>query len=447
MERVNQDREITSMPFVPAVKEKEYFELNKIEVRDLPNGIKIISMGRVLEDDFTVGVRADFNTGAYNDPPGKSGLHHLGEHLICDPALQEEGSKIDAQINGITSSTNYTFTLNGIANPSVRNFGVWPLLKGFRDSLVNPLGHFNDFEAAILKEKGIVLRELEERKSNQNVQSDEFKDKVIFARNNPVVTNAGGTPKGLSRISREDIKGLIEKVLIPDKTIISAFCQGPKGLNIIVADELAELFSSFPRSGKISHPVDRNLLDLLNPEFDSQGVYIRKGISKRPMSSIWLVCLMQGEPYSESSLALEKLSSAISKKVHDYVRERGISYGGFFGFEQQGNNQLCYTNFPLQTTNRMVDDIKSDLIPNINGILEKTSESEFADIIESERLRQLAIPMSAVSRYDLMISGLLEYGKCIDADQIRQRYFEVSPQRLKSSRDKIVEAQPAIFVL
>ena len=447
MERINNAPEITGIPFVQDGKDREYFEANNIEVRDLPNGIKIVSVGRVVDDQFTAEIRADFATGAYNDPADKPGLHHLGEHLICDPSLEEEGSRNDAKINGVTSSTTYTFTLDGIANPSVRNFGVWPLLTGFRDSLVNPLSHFSDFDAAIFKEKGVVLRELAERKSNQEIQGNEFKYKTIFAKNNPIAIDSGGTPKGLSRISRENVEGLIEKALVPDKTIVSAFCQGPKGLNIAVANELAELFSSFPRAGENSQPVDRKLLNSLNPTFNPQGVYIRRGISRRPVSPVELVWLMQGEPYSEASCALDRLASALSKKVHDYVRDRRISYGGFFGFDQVGSTQLCYARFPLQTTKGMVDNIKTNLIPDIKGIFESVSVSEFEDVIESERLRQLAIPLSSQNRYVLMINGLIEYGKCVEADRLKQRYFDITPQNLKSLRDKLLEGQPAVFIL
>ncbi len=447
MERNDHKHDIRYIPFVTKEREQGYLESNNIEVRDLSNGIKIVSAGRILEDQFTVELRADFATGAYNDPAGKPGLHHVGEHLICDPDLEEEGSKIDAIINGSTSSLTYTFTLDGIANPSVRNFGVWPLLAGFRDSLVNPLGHFTDFDAAILKEKGVVLRELAERKNNQEIQGGEFKYKTIFAKNNPVTNDSGGTPQGLSRITRDDIEVLIEKVLIPDKTIVSAFSQGARGLNISVANELSELFSSFPKTEESSHPVDRHLLDLLNPKFDSQGVFVRRGLNRRPVSYVELVWLMQGQPYSESSCALDRLTPALSKKVHDYVRERRISYWGNFGFEQVGNTQLCYTRFPLQTNKDIVDNIKSDLIPNIKGIFANVSESEFTEVIESERLRQLAIPMSTQSRYTLMISSLIEYGRCIDADHLKQRYFNVTSEQLKGLRDKILGIEPTVFIL
>lgn len=145
----SQEKEV----FVPKDKERGYFESHDIEFHELANGIKVIGSTRNVDDTFNANIAVSFATGAYNDPRGKEGLHHLLEHLIINDELDDTASKLDARFNGETGSRTYRFTLGGPSHPDVHDFGVWPFLPGFRDTLSNPLGHYQKPDEAIVKEK------------------------------------------------------------------------------------------------------------------------------------------------------------------------------------------------------------------------------------------------------------------------------------------------------
>ena len=124
--------------FVPEGQEDEYCRKHNIEFRRLPNGAVILGTPRKVEDKMHATVEFIFPTGAYFDPPGRSGLHHFLEHIITNgPAFRaiEDHRHVSAR------ASVETFTLlapNNAANSGFPDYGIWPSLHSIREILDDP---------------------------------------------------------------------------------------------------------------------------------------------------------------------------------------------------------------------------------------------------------------------------------------------------------------------
>lgn len=430
--------------FVPKDKEQEYFQKHNIEFRELKNGIKIIGSTRNVEDVIDANISVDFATGGYNDPPGKEGLHHLLEHLIINDELQDKAHKLDSQFNGSTGNRIYQFTLEGVAHPSVHEFGVWPFLSGFRDTLANPLAHYQKPDEAIDKEKGVVLRELAEREANEDWKADRFAEKIIFDHKNPINCPSGGTKEGIANISRDDLEQATRQIFIPDRTVVSFTVAGNKQISSKLTHELEDLFEEFPRSDASSRPVSLGLCEKLNPNFDREGVYINTNI-QNDISRVNFIWLMSVEDYSVESFALNRLGSLLSKKIHDYVRSQHLSYGASFGVFPLGKLRLAGAKFLLQSRVDATDFV-AEVRNNILSEFKNIDDQEFEYVNQLEKLRQIARLMPVFERHSILLEGLSDYDRVVDGDKMKEMYQKITTGQMKDWRDRIVQTNPAIFV-
>lgn len=392
----------TEVPLVPKGQEEQYYHQNNIEVRRLPNGITVMGAARVVDDEHNAEIQTCFKTGAVNDPPDKIGLHHLSEHLAVNPLLSSYALSIDANMNAFTTSTGYGFSLSGIANPEVKNFGVWPLIGGYAQMLIDPLSNYPNPEEAIKKEKAIVLRELAERNEQEEKKLEVFRNTTIFACDNPMNFISGGTPEGIENIRQEDVEDLVQKVMIPDGTIVSVFSQGDPKLNAKVAKVLAEAFANFPREASVANPPDETLNSRLNPNFKAGAIYDCQENETKNVRQILFVWKFEGPDYSQEAFAIERLTPVISKKLHDWVREQGLSYGAFASASNIEGNYLWVLQFPLGARENLQSFLKNELARQIQHEIATISDIELDQVNNHETLRQLAVPMPIKNRFGLV---------------------------------------------
>jgi predicted Zn-dependent peptidase len=436
--------------FVPVEREQDYLEAHRIRVRQLDNGLTIISAWRSMDDAASVDIRTFFNTGAINDPADKLGSHHLLEHLVAGPNDGQKAAQLGAYFNGSTSWDSYTFTLNGISNPNVREYGIWPFLPEYTGNLKFPLDHHSNKEQATQTQREIILRELEERYSDQGMKKAIFRYQSLFASDNPIMIGllkAGGTPEGLAPIKVPDLEEMSQKIFIPDKTMVLLLTQAPtRESNDLIMDQLSSEFGSFPNSVKKSMDVDKSKKSTLNPDFKPGNVYILPENSEKPTNHVQLYWLHQVEDYTLENASLNMLTNILDRQISEYVRNNGISYGG--SLEIASYDEIKFGTIDFQIKNEDIENrLRSNIIPGIKEMIGDLTASQLSESLEAIALRNEAVPESTMSKIDTLVSSLKNHGRVFDLERYQSMLTGITVKDLQNWQEKIVAGDPAIFIL
>lgn len=298
----------------------------------------------------------------------------------------------------------------------------------------------------LLKKKGVVLRELAEREDDDDWNAQRFSEQIILAHDNPVNHPSGGTSEGIASITRRDLEQSTSQIFIPDRTTVSFTAEGNRQLSGQLTNDLETLFEEFSRSDASSRPVTDDLYGKFNPDFEREGVFINPNVKSNDISRVKFVWIIPSEDYTTETYALYRLESLLSKKVSDYVRAQHLSYGGSFDVNPLASrSRLLEVRFPLQSrvdATDFVTKLRGDILTEFKNI----EDQEFDKVNQSEKLRQVARPMGVFERHSILLNGLTDYGRVVDADKIKEMYQRITSGQLREWRDRIVQTNPAIFV-
>lgn len=438
----NAEKKLWTPPFVPLEEEAEYLDKHHLGITTLDNGIKMYNMSRVVGDKAEATIDIRFPTGAYNDPYGQAGSHHLLEHLVVDYTLRDT----EAHIHGSTSPWDTRYQLGGVANPDVTEYGVWPVIAGYKEMLAAPLEHHDDIDAAVAREKRIILRERDERAERQKFV--EFKSDILYDDKNPIRADIPGTPESLGSITRDDMFQLGEQVNIPDGAVVTIYSEGRPDTSARLRDRLLEGFVEFPRVGKKSRQVDRELVRRLNPDLEVGHPYIFESRNNEPTRYIDLAWILTGSRPLVQDLALQRLTPLFAQTVSEYVRDEGLSYGGDFQVQNIDHElKLCFASFALANRSDIGEFVADRLVGQIQRHWGRIPDQTFNALNANEQLKQAAIPLSAHDRFGIFLDGMFNHnGRIIDADQVKQLFTQIQPDMMKDWRTQIIDNRPVVFI-
>ncbi len=432
--------------FVSERDEWSYLGRNHAEIRRLKNGATILGMTQRSDDEAQVSVRYTYSSGAYFDPKGKSGLHHLLEHLVSKRPY-EVASKFDAQYGAATSPHMTQYGLNGILNPQIEGYGVLPALPLLHTQAARPIDTIGNLQSAIETEIGVILGEIKESKSRHEDQLSRALCRVLFDPENPINTNVPGTYEDLLSITPEDVVEISNRVFSPDNLVITVFGKGKEENTSLVVDQIEDSTKGLPES-KVRHPsVDRALFDLIHPDFKPGSIYTYDTGMQTGMVTVLFVWNIASPENSTESMASIRLMENAQLNLHSFFRDEGLGYSSSVNSDCAGQyvTQSLRLNIPARQD---IVDFSKALAPQLQtSVFEKIKDSEIEHMLEIYRKRQLATPIKADTRFNYLVNGILHYGKIIDADEMSRRSSAVTPSHLKEWRDTFLATPPAVLVV
>lgn len=443
------DRKIPDALLVPPSHEEAYLEAHRIRRTQLPNGIKIFSVWSRTDGAAFAGIRTYFDTGGINDPDGKAGAHHLLEHLVASTSEERRANRIGASFNGTTSWDSYRFTLEGIANPKVRNYGVIPFLDEYTRNLKSPLGHHADLHEETAYQKKIVLREVAEKLTGPSYERELFRSKTMFGEEHPetkAITEVGGTQQGLDKTTVGDLADLSDQLFIPAGTTSFVYTQGPtRKSNELITDKLASDLSSLPDKGKQPLGVDRSIANTINPQFNMGDFYDFPGSGQSSVRQVEVVWLHEAADFSKDLSALDSFIGVVNPDINEYIRRQGVSYGARLSFSNVDTLRLCSLEFQVERQDA-IDVLTGKLIPDIRHMVQGIKPSDLSTALDAETLRRAAVPMSPEEKVALLMSGINGYGGVLDIEKYRNQKQELSVKDLQAWQERLLSKDPAIFL-
>src|SRR5204862_6784157 len=135
----------------------------------------------------------------YFDPKGKSGIHHLFEHLSAFTPLKI-AQKHHTYFNATTSSQEVRLIARGTANPQVMNYGLWNVLPDIIRQIIPPYEFTEKLSGILEKEKEVVFNEINEDQANHNSHVRKAIDAIVLDSSNPIRTNTMGKKEDMESI-------------------------------------------------------------------------------------------------------------------------------------------------------------------------------------------------------------------------------------------------------
>lgn len=183
----------------------------------LPNGLVVI-----LAPDPTatgVAVWTTFRAGALRDPPGKTGLAHLVEHLVFSGGTPETDyaalleSRQARHLNAETGFAAMTFEV--IVPPEELPVALWVMAE--RLATRAPRIDARDVD----RERRVVVQERSLRRVDAPYgHADEQLLRRIYAGPHPLRGGVIGIPEELASVGPDDVHAFVERYLVPSNAVL-----------------------------------------------------------------------------------------------------------------------------------------------------------------------------------------------------------------------------------
>jgi processing peptidase subunit beta len=196
----------------------------------------------------TVGVWID--AGSRDETPSNNGVAHFLEHLIFKGTPKRSQHQLELQIENMGGHLNaYTSREQTVYYAKVFKSDVPVAMDMLGDILQNA----NFDEAAVNREREVILREMEEVEKQQ--------EEVIFDRlhetafqDNALGMSILGPRENINKITSKDLKDFISKQYTPDRIVVAGAGAVPHAQLVELADKM---FGRLPAAKAKADPVFR----------------------------------------------------------------------------------------------------------------------------------------------------------------------------------------------
>lgn len=434
--------------FVSPADEDRYCADNHIELYRAGNGATVMTMPFTVQDAVEASLYLYFPTGSIHDPPQKSGTLHMYEHLAANnPGVLAR--HYETIFNAGTSPSHLEFKLAGLANPQVREIGIWPIIPLLAHTLYEPEQMTIDLEHAVAVETGNVVNEISLKYASHQFRADLFNQQVTLSPDNPVLMRAFGTPEDVANITAADILAIAHQSVIPRGMVAAAITsEYNMPVHKTVFDELRRLVDGFPRADKHPLSTNRAVFERTNPAFTPGAIYTRDtGITngKITISYLWV---MQCEPYSIDNYALETIVGFMDNGMNQVIRANGLSYNpGASTITPGEQTVICTAEFTIDKTSdyeQIASMGAEKILPRVFGLVDT---QRIQGHLQREALRRKAVPKSVQGRYSFAKTGLQQYGQMMNFDALADRPASATLAHFQRWQDYFLTVPPAITIV
>lgn len=334
--------------------------------------------------------------------------------------------------------------MEGRANPSVRDYGIWPTLSVVNSQLVGPL---NIRQSDLESEKNVIIGEMYYHNADHNSPIRTLFNEVVFSETNPANYKTIGTEEELRSITLEDIKMCFESILVPKGLDIAVFAEGNPEITFSIMNQIEGDLKNMPRQDKKPMIVDEDLHGELNPDFMQGGVYIRDtGLRNNNVviNYLWVVPFV---PFSVYDFATVRFFDVANQKMFRYFRESGIGYACGPISMEIGRRRLV--GFQMHVPKReKSEDFAKNLYPDIKDKVFGTFSFEDIGHINNITHKRIgAVPVTVADRFSDARYGLRHYGRVIDSNKLPEIHKMTTPRHLAQALEQFTSVDPAIVVV
>lgn len=434
--------------FIPKSEEANYLAEHKLTVNELSSGATVFAASRDAKDSVDVSINISFPSGSWYDPPNRSGLHHLTEHLF-NYKMEETAHKLDVYLNAQTTFLDLMEIMSGPANPKYKNYGVWPLLPALYQALKNPLAQYTDAKTLLSREKEVVKGEIVEDAADHHWHVNRQLAKLVFAEHNPLTNYPAGTIADVKAATIADVEKLIAEAFVGTGMIISVFGKGENSEYQAIVSQLGDLFDHYPKGDKTHALFPWELLETQSASHILGETYVKETELKNNLVSIVFLWPVQSPVFSLEQFSLSTLSQEISERI--FLVSRKLGWGYSAGAFMRGSLATQTKVFAIRvdipkTTPSELETLTTKIKEELKAVFHFT-KPEVDQLITTEQLRQKALPLKISTRLEWMILGLQRFGKLINADQIIKSYAQITPTHYQFWIDHFATTTPTVLIV
>ena len=345
----------------------------------LKNGVKVVLFER---PNMPVSTYALFRAGSRFDPVGKEGLAHYAEHMMFKKTKNFESEndvskfieKLGGRVNAFTWLDMLSVVVE-VASP-----------KDFLSSVtfVNELVQKSNFtKEQVNRERGVILREIDDRRSNPSRYIFYVIDSLLF-QGTPVGRPVAGTSESVKNIEHKDLKEFYKDMLDPNK--MTVVMSGGIGIEKVL--ESYEKAFNFNK-GKIPVLKEEKLKSIRRKSIriekytETEQIHMALGFRTIPL-------------YSKDQEALDVIStilgSGLSCSLFKKLRtDTGSVYSirvSNSGFSDAGSFEV-YSATSKDNLNKVIEIIVGEIKRMCSGKLTKGELQLAKDKIIKSKIRQL----------------------------------------------------------
>ncbi|KAI0508048.1 hypothetical protein KFK09_014182 [Dendrobium nobile] len=190
----------------------------QVRLSTLPNGIRVVTQAAPASSLHMASIGVWIDAGSRFETPGTNGTAHFLEHMIfkgtrrrTSQSLEEEIENLGARLNAYTSREQTTF----FADVQSKDIAVAV------DVLADILQNSRFPEHAIKRERGVILREMEEVQGQMEEVIFDYLHAAAFYKH-PLGDTILGPEENIQAISRVDLQKYISSHYAGPRMVVSA---------------------------------------------------------------------------------------------------------------------------------------------------------------------------------------------------------------------------------
>ncbi len=277
----------------------------------LSNGLRVV----FIEKPFApINAKIMMRAGAIFDPVGKEGLAHFTEHVIASGSKELSKEAFSGLLESIGGYWNAT---TGGTYMSVEcEVALVDHLENVKQYFTHALKELHITEEALIKEKGIIISEIERARSKPAYDSYWYVARH-FANGTLWNRQTLGTKESVSAVTCDDLQNFFETYCVAENMVlvISGGCSW---------QDIEKTFSTVPLLHGKKHELPEDPL----PITDYTPVIYEQDI---PQTNIGFFFLAPKDETRETSLlnfALRFAHDGITSRFYKKIRtEKGLAYG------------------------------------------------------------------------------------------------------------------------
>ncbi|MDP2317546.1 MAG: pitrilysin family protein [Pseudomonadota bacterium] len=209
------------------------------EEATLPNGLRVVV--HAWPEAPVVAIRLRIPAGSASDPPGRSGLAHLVEHLAFEGSAHAPGNRYDRWLGDAGGSSDAATDMDQMTYSVTVPVGALPLAL-FLES--DRLGWLTPTEAALANQRAVVANERAESARADQVR--EALAPLLWPEGHPYARRVIGLPEDLAVVTLADVQAFVADKLVPSGATLVIVGPAAPGA---VLDEARRWFEDVPDRG------------------------------------------------------------------------------------------------------------------------------------------------------------------------------------------------------
>jgi predicted Zn-dependent peptidase len=431
--------------FIPFDQEDKFCHNNHMSLTRFDNGCNLISASYKQETAVDVEIKFHFPVGSAADPPGKSGLMHLTEHLIAYPYIDFAEANLSS-FNASTGIDQMICYMNGLASPQYMDTGIWPLCRKFMENFYHSAENPFVFPKGVETEKQTVIAEANISNADYFRCVTQEIYKAYLSNNNPWLINTLGTESDLISITEADVQQAAKSIFQPQDLTVSVVAhEDDQPVFQTIREYIPKFIQEVPVRPKLTQTyLTEDMFNRMRPDSLSDFQIINTGITNK-LATVLYVWKFDYKPFTVSNTALNGFVSLANRAFFRYTRQNGgcyVSSVDRMNVSMSSGLLAFRYDVPADT----LTDYHLDGKRRINEVIDIITEPEIQSFVKKQEMSRRIGADRKYAQISDVIWSVKDTGRIINSDRVNQKSI-TQQSDIVNWKEYFQQIPPAVFVI